>query len=203
MKKGLPGIGLSMGILVLSITFIGGYSFRADAFHCPSGHITNPRHPLGGCDGAGCLDINAEHCIPDAGNPGQEPGPEEPEAERGELRATLLNLSPWQAWIHLYCQKPQFDATPCTVTFECNGMSGDPVDWTVDVRPKTIFSYWPNKTVNGTSANLQAALMDEGKTEEDARRRTTCEMFSPAPLAVRGYTLFGGQPTLVPVAVYE
>ena len=82
-------------------------------------------------------------------------------------------------------------------------MSGEPVDWTVVVPPKTIFSYWPNKTVNGTSANLQAALMEEGKMEEEARRRTTCEVFSPDPLSVRGYTLFGGQPTLVPVAVYE
>ena len=91
---------------------------------------------------------------------------------------------------------------PCTVRFECNGMSGEPVSWTVDVAPKTIFSYWPNKTANGTSSNLQAALMEAGKTEEEARRRTTCEVFSPAPVAVRSYTLFGGQPTLVPVAIY-
>lgn len=56
--------------------------------------------------------------------------------------------------------------------------------------------------VNGMSANLQAALMEAGKTEEEARRRTTCEVFSSDPIAVRGYTLFGGQPTLVPVAVY-
>lgn len=81
-------------------------------------------------------------------------------------------------------------------------MSGEPASWTVNVAPKTIFSYWPTKTVDGTSANLQAALMEAGKTEEEARRRTTCEVFSPDPLAVRGYTLFGGQPTLVPVAVY-
>ena len=121
--------------------------------------------------------------------------------------AVLLNLSPWQAWVHLYCQKdrPASDddpAAPCTVRFECNGMSGEPASWTVDVAPKTIFSYWPNKMANGTSANLQAALMAAGKTEDEARRRTTCEVFSPDPLAVRGYTLFGGQPTLVPVAVY-
>ena len=32
------------------------------------------------------------------------------------------------------------------VTFECNGMEGEPVTWTVDVEPKTLFSYWPNKT---------------------------------------------------------
>lgn len=121
--------------------------------------------------------------------------------------AVLLNLSPWQAWVHLYCQKdrPASDddpAAPCTVRFECNGMSGEPASWTVNVAPKTIFSYWPTKTVDGTSANLQAALMAAGKTEDEARCRTTCEVFSPDPLAVRGYTLFGGQPTLVPVAVY-
>ena len=81
-------------------------------------------------------------------------------------------------------------------------MSGEPASWAVDVAPKTIFSYWPTKMVDGTSANLQAALMAAGKTEDEARRRTTCEVFSPDPLAVRGYTLFGGQPTLVPVAVY-
>ena len=125
----------------------------------------------------------------------------------GGPAAVLMNLSPWQAWVHLYCQKdrPASDddpAAPCTVRFECNGMSGEPASWTVNVAPKTIFSYWPNKMANGTSANLQAALMEAGKTEDEARRRTTCEVFSPDPLAVRGYTLFGGQPTLVPVAVY-
>ena len=125
----------------------------------------------------------------------------------GGPAAVLMNLSPWQAWVHLYCQKdrPASDddsAAPCRVQFECNGMSGEPASWTVNVAPKTIFSYWPTKTVDGTSANLQAALMEAGKTEDEARRRTTCEVFSPDPLAVRGYTLFGGQPTLVPVAVY-
>ena len=135
----------------------------------------------------------------------EEPSPpEEPDVPiiRGERLATLLNLSPWQAWVHLYCQKPRSDETPCTVTFECNGMSGEPVVWTVNVPSKTIFSYWPNKTVDGMDADLQAVLMEAGKTEEEARRRTTCEVFSPDPVAVRGYTLFGGQLTLVPVAIY-
>ena len=119
---------------------------------------------------------------------------------RGALQATLLNLSPWQAWVHLYCLKDQgTDAAPCAVTFECNGFSGEPVTWPVEVAPKTIFSYWPNKTVDGMSANLQAALTAAGKPPEEARRRTTCEVFSPDPLTVRGYTLFG-DPTLVPVA---
>ena len=63
---------------------------------------------------------------------------------------------------------------------------------TVDVAPKTIFSYWPGKTTpDGTSDNLQAALMNEGKTEEEARRRTTCEVSSPDPVVVRGYTRLG------------
>ena len=120
----------------------------------------------------------------------------------------MLNLSPWQAWAHLYCQKDRpgpdtAPVSPCAVTFECNDTSGEPVTWTVDVAPKTIFSYWPNKMADdGTSANLQAALMDAGKTEGEARRRTTCEVFSQDPLAVRGYTLFGGQPILIPVAIY-
>ena len=137
-----------------------------------------------------------------------DPGdPEPPTPEPGERQATLLNLSPWQAWVHLYCQKarPAPDVTPvapCTVTFQCNGMDGEPVTWAVEVGPKTIFSYWPAKTADdGSSANLQAALMNAGKTEEEARRRTTCEVFSPDPLAVRGYTRFGTE-TLIPVAVY-
>ena len=121
---------------------------------------------------------------------------------RGALRATLLSLSPWQAWVHLYCLKDRADpdAAPCAVTFECNGQTGEPVTWPVTVAPKTIFSYWPNKTMAGLSANLEAALIAAGKPEDEARRRTTCEVFSPDPLTVRGYTLFGGQPTLVPVA---
>lgn len=110
-----------------------------------------------------------------------------------ERKATLMNLSPWQAWIHLYCQEPDED---CSVTFACNGMSGEPVTWNVTVSPKIIFSYWPNKMVDGRNANLQAALMEAGKTEEEARRRTTCEVFSDDETAVRGYTLFSGQPTL-------
>ena len=88
------------------------------------------------------------------------------------------------------------------MTFECNGFSGEPVTWPVEVAPKTIFTYWPNKTVNGTSANLQDALMAAGKPVEEARRRTTCEVSSADPIAVRGYTRFNGQPTVVPVTAY-
>ena len=88
------------------------------------------------------------------------------------------------------------------MTFECNGQSGEPVTWPVEVGPKTIFSYWPNKTVDGLSANLEAALIAAGKPEDEARRRTTCEVFSADPIAVRGYTRFNG-PTLVPIPAYQ
>ena len=82
-------------------------------------------------------------------------------------------------------------------------MEGEPVTWTVDVEPKTIFSYWQNKIADdGMSADLEAMLIRQGKTETEARRRTTCEVFSNDDVAVRGYTLFGRQPTLIPVAVY-
>lgn len=90
-----------------------------------------------------------------------------------ELQATLLNLSPWQAWVHLYRQKahPAPDAAPvaqCSLTFECNGMDGEPVTWAVDVAPQTIFSYWP--VPDGSAANLQTSLMETGKTKTGARR---------------------------------
>ena len=124
--------------------------------------------------------------------------------ENMERKATLMNLSPWQAWIHLYCQEEDVDDSgKCHVAFRCNGMEGKSVSWTVEVDQYRIFSYWPAKTESdGTSANLQAALMEAGKMEDEARRRTTCEVFSDDEIAVRGYTLFSGQPTLVPVAVY-
>ena len=124
--------------------------------------------------------------------------PPDPSSMRGALRATLLNLSPWQAWVHLYCQKdqiPRADLTmdPCAVTLECGQMAGTPVTWTVDVEPKTVFSY-----KSGTEANLEAALVAAGKTEAEARRRTTCEVFSPDPLEARAFTRIAGE--LVPVA---
>ena len=124
--------------------------------------------------------------------------PPDPSSMRGALRATLLNLSPWQAWVHLYCQKdqvPRADLTtdPCAVTLECGQIAGTPVTWTVDIEPKSVFSY-----KSGTEANLEAALVAAGKTEVEARRRTTCEVFSPDPLEVRGFTRIAGE--LVPVA---
>ena len=58
--------------------------------------------------------------------------PPDPLSMRGALRATLLNLSPWQAWVHLYCRKDRAapDATPadpCAVNVECRQEEGDPV----------------------------------------------------------------------------
>ena len=141
--------------------------------------------------------------------PVAEPARPAASAESGERQrwATLPNLSPGQAWVHLYCLKDRAgpDAgppAPCAVTFECNGQTGEPVTWLVEVGPKMIFSYWPNKTVDGLNADLQAALIAADKPEDEARRRTTCEVTSADPIAVRGYTRFNGQPTLVPVTAY-
>ena len=119
--------------------------------------------------------------------------------EDGDRIATLLNLSPWQAWVHLYCQEEDVDDSgKCHVAFRCNGMEGEAVSWAVEVDQYRIFSYWPTKPVD-----LYAALIEAGKTEAEAHKRHTCEVFSDDEVTVRGYTLFGGQPTLTPVAVYD
>lgn len=113
--------------------------------------------------------------------------------------ATLLNLSPWQSWIHFYCLK---DSQPaCTATLLCGQKDGDPVTWDVPINPKNIFAYYPNKPA-AEGGNLEAALVARGVTAENARRRTTCEVSSPDPIRVRAYTRFGTD-TLIPVAVYE
>ena len=111
--------------------------------------------------------------------------------------ATLLNLSPWQSWIHFYCLK---DSQPaCTATLLCGQADGAPVRW--NVSPKNIFAYYPNKPATD-GGNFEAALVAAGMTAENARRRTTCEVSSPDPIRVRAYTRFGTD-TLIPVAVYE
>lgn len=113
--------------------------------------------------------------------------------------ATLLNLSPWQSWIHFYCLK---DSQPaCTATLLCGQADGAPVTWNVSVSPKNIFAYYPNKPATD-GGNFEAALVAAGMTAENARRRTTCEVSSPDPIRVRAYTRFGTD-TLIPVAVYE
>ena len=116
-----------------------------------------------------------------------------------ERVATLLNLSPWQAWIHFYCLK---DSRPaCVITLLCGQADGEPVTWNVSVNPKNIFAYYPNKPA-AQGGDFEAALVATGMPAENARRRTTCEISSPDPIRVRAYTRFGSD-TLIPVAVYE
>ena len=115
---------------------------------------------------------------------------------------TLLNLAPAQAWVHFYCRKAhQPDAEtvdPCTVQLQCGQRDGPSVGWDVDVAPETIFSYWPGRrAADGTPDNLAAALVAAGKPAAEARRRTTCQVFSADPVDVRGYTQLGG--TVIPV----
>ena len=111
--------------------------------------------------------------------------------------ATLMNLSPWQAWVHFYCRKAyQPDAEtvdPCRVSLQCGQRDGAaPVTWSVDVAPETIFAYWPGRTASdGTADDFEAALVAAGKTAAEARRRTTCQVFSADPVSVRGYTRIG------------
>ena len=116
-----------------------------------------------------------------------------------ERVATLLNLSPWQSWVHFYCLK---DSRPaCVATLLCGQKDGEPVTWNVSVNPKNIFAYYPNKPA-AEGGNLEAALVAAEMPAENARRRTTCEVSSPDPIRVRAYTQFGND-TLIPVAVYE
>ena len=111
--------------------------------------------------------------------------------------ATLLNLSPWQSYIHLFCDKA--GGADCAVTFRCGQQRGDPVTWPVEVEPSRIFTYWPNKTDgSGRAADLEAALVNAGLTSTEARRRTTCTVRSDDPVEARAYTFFAGE--LTPVA---
>ncbi len=117
--------------------------------------------------------------------------------------ATLQNLAPADAWVHFYCRKAQppdaETVEPCTVRLQCGQRDGAPVAWDVAVAPETIFTYWPNRTAaDGTRADFEAALIAAGKEEAQARRRTTCQVFSTDPVDVRGYTRLGGE--VVPVA---
>ena len=117
--------------------------------------------------------------------------------------ATLLNMAPAQAWVHFYCRKAYDPAAetadPCTVRLQCGQQDGAPVAWDVEVAPETIVTYWPGRTAtDGTPADFAAALVAAGKTEAEARRRTTCQVFSTDPVDMRGYTQVGG--AVVPVA---
>ena len=120
-----------------------------------------------------------------------------PKAGDDDKVATLLNLSPWQSYVHLFCDKT--GGADCAVTFRCGQQTGDPVTWNVAVEPSRIFSYWPNKTDGaGRAADLEAALVNAGLTSTEARRRATCTVRSDDPVKARAYTFLAGQ--LVPVA---
>ena len=110
--------------------------------------------------------------------------------------STLLNLSPWQSWVHLFCER----TTPpgCGVTLWCGQQTGSPVTWDLTVEPGQIFSYWPTKMLNGIPAGLEAELVDAGLSAEAARRRTTCVIRSDDPVEARAYTRIAGE--IVPVA---
>ncbi len=113
--------------------------------------------------------------------------------------STLLNLSPWQSWVHLFCERTS--PPGCEVTFWCGQVTGAPVTWKVDWAPGQIFAYWPGKTDpdDGSEADLEAALVfDAGLSPEAARRRTTCVIRSNDPVEARAYTRIGGE--IVPVA---
>ena len=111
--------------------------------------------------------------------------------------STLLNLSPRESYVHLFCEKTS--PPGCGVTFWCGQQTGDPVTWDVEWEPGRIFTYWPNKThPDGSSDNFEAALVDAGLSAGAARRRTTCVVRSDDPVEARAYTRLGGE--IVPVA---
>ena len=108
---------------------------------------------------------------------------ETPQPPRAKV-AALLNLSPWQSWVHLFCERTT--APGCGVTFWCGQKTGDPVTWNITVEPGLIFPYWPGKTdPDGSPAGLEADLMDAGLSPDAARRRTTCLVRSNDPVEVR------------------
>lgn len=129
--------------------------------------------------------------------------------------ATLMNLSPRQSYVHIYCaldwpESADDDETgrTCNVFFLCGQMADrDPVSWEVTVNPKTLFSYWPGKTDSAAAPDdFEAALVAAGLTTKEAQVRTTCEVFietgaisnvSPdcRDLSVRAYTRSAGEIT--------
>ena len=111
--------------------------------------------------------------------------------------AAVLNLSPWQSYVHLFCEKTTQPG--CCVTFWCGQQTGEPVTWDVVWGPGQIFTYWPGKTnPDGSAAGLEATLVAVGLDPEAARRRTTCVIRSDDPVEARAYTRLGGE--MVPVA---
>ena len=154
------------------------------------------------------------------GEPATPDESDEPETSprRAEKVATLMNLSPQQAYVHLYCALERSESADddetsptCNVFFLCGQIADrDPVLWEVAVDPKTIFSYWPGKTdSNAVPDDFEAALVAAGLTAKEALIRTSCEVFIETgsvssvsqdcrDLSVRAYTRFGGE--LMPVA---
>ena len=106
--------------------------------------------------------------------------------------ATLLNVAPAQAYVHLACRKTQTaegePMDPCQARLQCGQQAGVPVAWDVDVAAETTVSYGPG----GAADDLATALVAAGKTEAEARRRTTCQVFSRDPLDAWAYTRVGG-----------
>lgn len=81
---------------------------------------------------------------------------------------TLVNRSPWQSWVRLFCKKMQVPA--CAVR------------------------YWPGKTnTDGRAAGLEAALKEAEKTAAEAPRRTPCIARRNDPVEARAYTRLGGE----------
>ena len=70
-----------------------------------------------------------------------------------------------------------------TAQVQCRQREETSVTWAVDVAAETTLTYGPGGTA--------------GKAEAEARRRTTCQVFSIDPVDVRGYTRLGE--TIVPV----
>lgn len=110
--------------------------------------------------------------------------------------STLMNLSPWKSCVHFFCRYAGESA--CTAVMDCGQKDGNPVTWDVAVISKTIFAYYPGKTVaDGSAVDLEAALIGAGLTVEDVRRRTTCAVRSNDLLDVRAYRWISGE--IIPV----
>lgn len=106
--------------------------------------------------------------------------------------AALINLSPYQSWVHLFCEKTI--APACGVTFWCGQQTGDLMTREVKVEPGQIFRCWPGKT----NPNASEVGLEAGTTAEEARHQTTCMVRSNNPVEARAYTRFGGE--MIPVA---
>lgn len=65
--------------------------------------------------------------------------------------AALLNLPPWQSWMHLFCEKSAMPA--CAVTLWCGKQTGEPATWDIDV---------------------DSGRVDAGKTAELTSQGNTC-----------------------------